>query len=139
MIVVTVCRTLFYQFFLLFVGLSVGFLLNAEYVGWKYPSIITSVRNTFFPIDFEDDGVLEWLYDQGQYKIFAFNRYPKDYKVIEQAMLAEEWYWCKALGEKSGTTDRQSDGIAFVRTLLVLQAIITNLFIVANIIRTWYG
>jgi|TARA_B000000557_G_C20530972_1_gene340600 hypothetical protein len=47
--------------------------------------------------------------------------------------------WCKALGEKSGTTDRQSDGIAFVRTLLVLQAIITNLFIVANIIRTWYG
>jgi hypothetical protein len=47
--------------------------------------------------------------------------------------------WCKALGEKSGTTDRQSDGIAFVRTLLVLQAVITNLFIVANIIRTWYG
>jgi hypothetical protein len=47
--------------------------------------------------------------------------------------------WCKALGEKSGTTDRQSDGIAFVRTLLVLQATITNLFIVANIIRTWYG
>ncbi len=46
--------------------------------------------------------------------------------------------WCKALGEKSGTTDRQSDGIAFVRTLLVLQAVITNLFIIANIIRNWY-
>ena len=46
--------------------------------------------------------------------------------------------WCKALGEKSGTTDRQSDGIAFIRTLLVLQAIITNFFIVANIIRNWY-
>lgn len=46
--------------------------------------------------------------------------------------------WCKALGEKSGTTDRQSDGIAFIRTLLVLQAIITNMFIVANIISGWY-
>ena len=46
--------------------------------------------------------------------------------------------WCKALGEKSGTTDRQSDGIAFIRTLLVLQAIITNLFIVANILKGWY-
>ena len=46
--------------------------------------------------------------------------------------------WCKALGEKSGTTDRQSDGIAFIITLLVLQAIITNLFIVANIIRNWH-
>ena len=41
--------------------------------------------------------------------------------------------WCKALGEKSGTTDRQSDGIAFIRTILVMQAIVTNLFIVANI------
>ena len=46
--------------------------------------------------------------------------------------------WCKALGEKAGTTDRQSDGIAFIRTLLVMQAVITNLFIVANILKGWY-
>ena len=46
--------------------------------------------------------------------------------------------WCKALGEKSGTTDRQSDSIAFVRTILVLQAIITNIFIVTNILKSWY-
>ena len=46
--------------------------------------------------------------------------------------------WCKALGEKSGTTDRQSDGIAFIRTILVMQAIITNIFIVANIMRNWH-
>lgn len=46
--------------------------------------------------------------------------------------------WCKALGEKSGTTDRQSDGIAFIRTLLVFQAITTNIFIVANILTGWY-
>ena len=46
--------------------------------------------------------------------------------------------WCKALGEKSGINDRQSDGIAFVRTMLVLQAIITNLFIIANILIGWY-
>ena len=45
--------------------------------------------------------------------------------------------WCKALGEKSGNTDSQSDRIAFIRTLLVLQAIITNLFIVINILRKW--
>jgi hypothetical protein len=46
--------------------------------------------------------------------------------------------WCKALGEKSGTTDRQSDGIAFIRSALVLQAILTNLFIVVNILKSWY-
>jgi hypothetical protein len=45
--------------------------------------------------------------------------------------------WCKALGEKSGTTDRQSDNIALIRTFLVLQAIITNIFIVANILKNW--
>ena len=46
--------------------------------------------------------------------------------------------WCKALGEKSGTSDRQSDGIAFIITVLVMQAIITNVFIVVNILKGWY-
>lgn len=95
MILITVCRTLFYQFFLLFVGLSVGFLLNAEYVGWKYPIVHNSIYNTFFPISFEDEGVLDWLYARGRFKINAFNGYPKDFKVIEEAMCAEEWYWVK--------------------------------------------
>ncbi len=82
MILITVCRTLFYQFLLLFVGISIGFIINAEWVGWKYPIIQTSIQNTFFSIDFEDEGVLKWLYNQGQFKIFAFNGYPKDFKVI---------------------------------------------------------
>ena len=42
MILITVCRTLFYQFLLLFVGISIGFIVNAEWVGWKYPIIQTS-------------------------------------------------------------------------------------------------
>ena len=110
MILITVCRTLFYQFFLLFVGLSVGFLLNAEYVGWKYPVVTASVYNIFFPIDFEDDGVLQWLYNQGQFKICAFNGYPKDFKIIEEAMCAEEWYWCKySYTDKDGNTKTNID------------------------------
>ena len=105
MILITVCRTLFYQFLLLFVGISIGFIINAEWVGWKYPIIQTSIQNTFFSIDFEDEGVLEWLYNQGQFKIFAFNGYPKDFKVIEEAMAAEEWYWCKySYTDKDGNT-----------------------------------
>jgi hypothetical protein len=104
MIVITVCRTLFYQFFLLFVGLSVGFLLNVEYVGWKYPIVHNSIYNTFFPIDFEDEGVLDWLYVQGRFKINAFNSYPKDFKVIEEAMCAEEWYWVKYSYTDNGNT-----------------------------------
>lgn len=46
--------------------------------------------------------------------------------------------WAKALGEKSGNTDAEADLIAWVRTLIVLVYIITNLFIIAGIIRHWY-
>ena len=105
MILITVCRTLFYQFLLLFVGISIGFIVNAEWVGWKYPVIQTSIRNTFFTVNFEDEGVLQWLYNTGQMKIWAFNNYPKDFKVIEEAMAAEEWYWCKySYTDKNGNT-----------------------------------
>lgn len=45
--------------------------------------------------------------------------------------------WAKALGEKSGATDAESDRIAIIRTLIVLCYIITNIFIVAGVIRHW--
>jgi hypothetical protein len=45
--------------------------------------------------------------------------------------------WAKALGEKAGATDDEADRIAFVRTLIVLSYITTNLFIVAGVIRHW--
>lgn len=90
-----VCRTLLYQFVLLFIGASVGFILNAEYVGWKYPVISNSWSNIFYPVKFDDPGVREALYANGQWKIWAYNGYPKGFKVIEQALSAEEWYWCK--------------------------------------------
>ena len=45
--------------------------------------------------------------------------------------------WAKALGEKTGATDQEADKIALVRTLIVLTYIITNLFIIAGVIRHW--
>jgi hypothetical protein len=45
--------------------------------------------------------------------------------------------WAKALGEKAGKTDRESDFIACIRTVIVLTYIITNFFIVAGVIRHW--
>jgi len=44
--------------------------------------------------------------------------------------------WAKALGEKSGSND-EADVVALIRTLIILQAIICNFFIVANIIKNW--
>jgi hypothetical protein len=45
--------------------------------------------------------------------------------------------WAKALGEKASNDDREADKVAFVRTLIVLCYIITNLFIIAGVIRHW--
>ena len=45
--------------------------------------------------------------------------------------------WAKALGEKSGKTDRESDIIACIRTLIFVSYLVTNIAIVANAIRHW--
>ena len=45
--------------------------------------------------------------------------------------------WAKALGEKAGATDQEADTVALVRTSIVLCYIITNLFIIAGVIRHW--
>jgi len=45
--------------------------------------------------------------------------------------------WAKALGEKTGDTDKEADRIACIRTAIVLSYIVTNCFIVAGVIRHW--
>jgi hypothetical protein len=48
------------------------------------------------------------------------------------------WYiWSKALGEKPHEDDELADKIAIVRTCIVLVYIITNLFIIAGIVKHW--
>ena len=43
----------------------------------------------------------------------------------------------KALGEKTGTTDSEADTIAFIRLVIILQAIATNTMIILGIIKHW--
>jgi hypothetical protein len=45
--------------------------------------------------------------------------------------------WAKALGEKTGATDQEADTVALVRSCIVIVYIITNLFIIASVIRHW--
>ena len=45
--------------------------------------------------------------------------------------------WARALGEKAASNDRDADKVAWIRTFIVLQAIICNIFIVINIIKSW--
>lgn len=45
--------------------------------------------------------------------------------------------WAKALGQKDGRNDREADAVALIRTMLVLLAVVTNIMIIAGIIRHW--
>lgn len=45
--------------------------------------------------------------------------------------------WAKALGEKSGSTDTEANKIAIIRTAIVVCYLITNVVIVAGVIRHW--
>jgi hypothetical protein len=45
--------------------------------------------------------------------------------------------WCKALGEKASSCDKESDKIALVRTLIFITYFVTNIAIVSGVIRHW--
>jgi hypothetical protein len=45
--------------------------------------------------------------------------------------------WAKALGEKASTDNNEADKIAIIRTAVILCYVITNLFIIAGVIRHW--
>lgn len=45
--------------------------------------------------------------------------------------------WAKALGEKASKCDWESDRIALIRTVIFITYLITNLFIIAGVIRHW--
>jgi hypothetical protein len=46
-------------------------------------------------------------------------------------------HWARALGEKIGETNKDADNVAFLRTLLIAQAVITNILISINILLHW--
>lgn len=47
--------------------------------------------------------------------------------------------WCYALGKKEGRDKKDADKIAIIRTLIMVQLIITNSFIIAgNVKNLWF-
>jgi hypothetical protein len=45
--------------------------------------------------------------------------------------------WAKALGDKTGKSNREADLIAIIRTIIVLVYLGTNIMIVTGIIHHW--
>ena len=43
----------------------------------------------------------------------------------------------KALGENTASTDKEANTIAWIRIVLMLQAVATNIFIIAGVLHKW--
>jgi hypothetical protein len=53
-------------------------------------------------------------------------------------ILKNSWrLWAKALGEKASPNNDEADKVAIIRTIILLIYLMTNLFIVAGVIRHW--
>lgn len=46
-------------------------------------------------------------------------------------------WWAKAIGEKASKCDKESDKVAIIRTIIFLTYLITNIFIIAGVVRHW--
>ena len=46
-------------------------------------------------------------------------------------------WWAKSIGEKASKCDKESDKIAIIRTVIFATYLITNIFIIAGVIRHW--
>ena len=47
--------------------------------------------------------------------------------------------WAKALGQKEGRDEKEADKIAIIRTLIMIQLVVTNGFIIAGNVKNLWG
>lgn len=88
-------RSIFYPFFLIFIGISVGFIVNAEWLGYKSVLVNRSIDNIFFPIEFTP-AVEANVKKIGASKICAELGFPKDFEILGDVVYYnDEFYWCK--------------------------------------------
>jgi hypothetical protein len=88
-------RTLFYHWLILSTGISIGFIVNAEWLGYKSVIIERSISNIFFPIEFTED-IEEKIKNQAAEKVFHELGEPKEFQILGQVVYYnDEFYWCK--------------------------------------------
>ena len=81
-----------------------------------------------------------WFFTNISLYLASRNAQPVDnfWQGMQNISVKKVWrVWAKALGEKSGKSDKEADTIAKIRTFIFLQLVITNCFIIAGNIRHW--
>ena len=87
-----VLRSIFYHWFAVFVGISIGFLCNSEYVGEKSIIVERSIRNIFFPIKY-DENVEAFVKNAGRTRLWSLLGCPEYFQIVDELVKGEEHYW----------------------------------------------
>lgn len=90
-----IMRSILYPWFILFVGVCVGFICNSEYVGQKAVIIERSINNIFFPIEYNEQ-IENYVKAMGKQRIWTELEYPHDFEILEDVVKGEEYYWAIA-------------------------------------------
>lgn len=87
-----IIRSIFYHWFALFVGISLGFIAHSEWVGEKSVIIERSIRNIFFPIEY-DQNIEALIKQTGRMKLWSSIGCPDYFEILEELVKGEEFYW----------------------------------------------
>jgi len=58
-------------------------------------------------------------------------------KILSNRLRRAWVLWAKALGQKGSANSLEADRIAIIRTIIALVYLITNIIIVAGVLRHW--
>jgi hypothetical protein len=90
-----IIRTLLYHWLFLIVGLSVGFIINAEWLGYKSLLIERSINNIFFQESLTPD-LEKKIKEKALIKIYTSLGYPAEFEILGEVIYYnDEFYWCK--------------------------------------------
>lgn len=87
-----IIRSIFYHWFVLIIGISIGFIANSEWCGEKYIVVERSIRNIFFPIKY-DENIESFVKHNGRLRLWSTLGCPNDLVILDDIVKGEEYYW----------------------------------------------
>ena len=87
-----IIRSIFYHWFAVFVGISIGFIANSDWVGTKAAIVERSIRNIFFPIKYNAE-VEAFIKQAGATRLWSSVGCPEEFTIVDDIVKGEEFYW----------------------------------------------
>jgi len=89
-----IIRSILYHWIVLLIGISIGFVANSEWAGYKYVLVERSIRNIFFPIEYNQE-IENFVKEMGKMRTWVDLGCPPEFNVSNEKVIGEEFYSAK--------------------------------------------